>query len=157
MERRPRYIEPMRTRAGFVASLSILCLLTSAGCESSDAADAATPVDSGDVDARVDEMDGDAGDASAPACNVIAPTRCPSPAPTWDDVQPIFIARCAGCHTGAMDEPWSLSDYSHVASWALEVRGQLISCNMPPMPEENPLDDDERLLILEWIFCGAQP
>lgn len=86
---------------------------------------------------------------------VVAPTACPDPAPKYADVAPVFAAKCATCHSGAADGPWPLADYDHVASWQGEIRSQLLSCSMPPPDAGASITDEERMLILTWLRCGA--
>lgn len=96
------------------------------------------------------------GDSSLvdPSCMVQAPTSCPSPAPTYEDVTPIFEARCIICHSGAIDGPWPLTAYEHVADWQDAIRAELLDCSMPPPDAGVPITKDERLAILNWIRCG---
>jgi hypothetical protein len=51
------------------------------------------------------------------------------------------------------DGPWPLEDYSHIVAWRSEVRDEVLTCNMPP-EDGDPLSPDDRLLLMEWIFCG---
>ncbi len=99
--------------------------------------------------------DGSALDAAGPAeCDVVAPTSCPEPKPTYADVEPIFQERCVGCHAGIPDGPWPLTDYGHVSAWFGEIRGAMLSCSMPPADAGIEMPTEERDLILLWIRCG---
>ena len=95
------------------------------------------------------------GRVPGPASCSRAPTECPDPPPHYPDVAPIFAARCAECHYGAVDGPWPLLDYDHVASWQDTIRDDMLDCSMPP-PDLTTAEmpDDERLAILTWIRCG---
>ena len=105
-----------------------------------------------DMDASVGE------DGAAPiACDVVAPTSCPDPAPTYADIEPILEERCIGCHAGIPDGPWPLTSYSHVASWAGQIRAAMMSCAMPPADAGIDMPTEERELILLWIRCGFRP
>jgi uncharacterized membrane protein len=99
-----------------------------------------------------DGGDGD-GDGGNVECTVTAPTGCPDPAPTYDDVEPILAERCVICHDGTQGQ-WPLTTYTHVADWSVEVRAMVGSCIMPPPEEEIPMTDEEREAILTWLVCG---
>ena len=86
-------------------------------------------------------------------CSVQAPTACAEPAPAYADVAPIFEQNCVVCHSGQAGN-WPLSTYSHVASWADEIRGVLLQCAMPPPDSGLRIEDAERDLLLAWIRCG---
>jgi len=92
-----------------------------------------------------------------PACGVVGPTACPSPAPRYADVAAIVDQRCAGpCHSGVLaDGPWPLTDYDHVADWADVIRGELLGCSMPPADSDVMMTLEERLAVLTWIRCGS--
>ena len=90
------------------------------------------------------------------SCDVQAPTVCPTPAPTYSDVEPIIQSRCVVCHSGTIGGPWALTDYPHVADWKNEVRGNLLDCSMPPSDAGFVMPEEERTRILEWVLCGAK-
>lgn len=150
-------------------------VLNDAGSARDAAADASAPLDAqpredASLDAALDASldannvgDGGrpAGDASfvadaaaIPACNVMAPTACATPAPRYADVAPIFEARCAICHGRMSDGPWPLDNYEDIAHWTDDVRATLVSCAMPPPDAGVPITDAERLRVLEWLRCG---
>lgn len=97
---------------------------------------------------------GGAGVGAPPECDVVAPTSCPNPAPTYADVEPIFRERCVGCHAGMPGGPWALTSYSHVSAWVGEIRGAMRTCAMPPPDSGMQMPAEEREEILFWIFCG---
>lgn len=122
----------------------------------------AAPNDSGNPDAS--PQDGGGPDAAAsdaapvdaevvPSCEIVAPLECEEPAPTYEDVRPIFSARCVACHNGAGEE-WPLTSYQHVADWSGEIRAQMLGCTMPPPDSGLRMPDAERDLILRWLRCG---
>ena len=115
-----------------IATALLLCL---GACS-----DDASGTDGGDVDANVE-------------CTVTAPTECPDPSPTYDDVEPILAERCVICHDGLQGQ-WPLTTYTHVADWNAEVRAMVGSCTMPPPEEAIPMTDQEREAILTWLVCG---
>ncbi|HXJ22232.1 MAG TPA: hypothetical protein VMT03_18580 [Polyangia bacterium] len=121
--------------------LLISAVLTAAACSSGPGA-------------RGSSSDGGGIGAAVP-CSVTAPTSCPSPGPSFADVQPIIQQNCAGpCHSGIPGGPWPLTSYEHVADWADVIRSDLVACNMPPADGGVSLDDADRLAILTWIRCG---
>lgn len=95
------------------------------------------------------------GQPDAPQCTVAAPVACPTPAPRFADVAPIFERRCASCHTGERSEPWPLDTYSHVADWQDLVRVEIANCTMPPRDSGITLSEEEQETILAWVKCGA--
>ena len=87
--------------------------------------------------------------------DLVAPTSCPSPAPAYASVKPIFEQRCTTCHAGVPGGPWSLRDYEHIVDWADTIRGELLGCAMPPPDAGVPITKEERLAILTWIRCDT--
>lgn len=109
----------------------------------------------GDSDGEAPHHDGTAGAPSGPGgCTVKAPTACVEPAPTYDDVAPIFEQRCVVCHSGVPNGPWPLTTYAHVATWRDTVRAVLVTCAMPPADAGFTLPAEESEQILAWIRCG---
>ncbi len=98
-------------------------------------------------------------DSGSPAaCTVVPPTACPTPAPTYADVQPIFARRCVSCHSGATPSgPWPLRDYDHIVDWADTINAEIRTCSMPPRDQDSgpAMPDDERVALLTWILCGS--
>jgi len=89
----------------------------------------------------------------APVCTVKPVEDCPSPAPTYADVVPIFDAKCNGCHSDASSGPWPLTDYDSVEAWWDLIRRDTLNCSMPPADSGLVLTSDESTLILTWIAC----
>jgi hypothetical protein len=121
-------------------------------------ADEAESSAAGAADARAGgERDAGGEDASAAVdpvrCEVTAPTACSDPPLRYADVEPIFAERCASCHGGA-DGRWPLTQYQHVADWYAEIRGQMLTCGMPPVDSGIQMSRAERERILLWIRCG---
>ena len=128
---------PRRPRAEWWAGL-FLAAGTLVGCSSA----------GGDQDAgRTSEL------LVPEECDAVAPTSCVSPAPVWDDVQPIFATRCAVCH-GNIPGHWPLDTYGHVVDWNVEIRGMVLSCAMPPPDSDVTISLEERQLILQWLRCN---
>ena len=86
---------------------------------------------------------------------VVSPTACPSPAPKYADVEPIFKKRCVTCHvTGNKNGYWPLDDYTHVTDWFDTIASNLAACTMPPPDANAPIPREESELILTWLKCG---
>jgi hypothetical protein len=115
-------------------------------------------LDAGLLDARTAAQDArapapDASLASA-SCATYAPTSCPSPAPRYADVEPIFRERCVICHSPRWTGPWPLDAYQHVSDWQDDIRSAMLDCSMPPPDAGVPVPTAERMQILTWIRCG---
>lgn len=100
------------------------------------------------------------GGGDGDSCNVTRPAECPSDAPTYADVEPIFQERCVGCHTGdgtSVDCPtcWGLTNYEDIEHWSDPIRDAMLECEMPPVSSGKTMTTTERMEILEWIRCGA--
>ncbi|HKO50367.1 MAG TPA: hypothetical protein VJV79_21740 [Polyangiaceae bacterium] len=87
-------------------------------------------------------------------CAVTAPTECLEPELRYANLAPIFEQHCAECHTGKAGGPWPLDDYDSIADWADVMRTELVSCTMPPPGSSNPLRNQDRARILNWLRCG---
>lgn len=88
-------------------------------------------------------------------CPNDVPASCPTPAPTWADVEPIFDAHCTKCHgPGGVEASRPLDTYDHVYAERTTVLTKLHGCLMPPAPER-PLSSDDRQLVLSWLVCRA--
>jgi uncharacterized membrane protein len=87
-------------------------------------------------------------------CDATAPTECPTPIPTYADVQPIIERRCVTCHSDTSTGPWPLTTYQDVADWYDVVRDEVLRCTMPPPDSAEPLTSAESQAILAWIRCG---
>jgi uncharacterized membrane protein len=88
-----------------------------------------------------------------PTCDVKAVAECPSPAPTYVDVKPLFDTHCNVCH-GVRDEIWPLDNYDDVSAWQLDIRGELLECTMPPADAGTGMTLEEKTQIITWIRCG---
>jgi hypothetical protein len=120
-----------------------------------DPADAGAPGEAA-ADAGEDPDGADSGVLAGSTfgdCDITAPTRCSDPPLRYADVEPIFMQRCTSCH-GGMDGRWPLTTYQHVADWYAEIRGQMLSCSMPPSSSGLSMPRAERERILLWIRCG---
>jgi len=114
-----------------------------------------------DTDAALDTSRDTASDTTSdvrdsgppPPCLTTAPTACPDPMPTYDEVEPLIAERCVTCHDGLHTNTWPLSDYQHVSDWKDTIRSAMLDCSMPPPEERLPMSTEERMLILEWLRC----
>ncbi|QSQ27148.1 hypothetical protein JY651_20525 [Pyxidicoccus parkwayensis] len=123
-------------------------------CFTTMACDDSTSTPGDGVDSGVSIPDGGTGHEQPPTCDVQAPTACPSPAPRYADVAPIFEQRCVICHDTAPGGPWPLNDYGHVSDWQETIRASQLDCSMPPSDAGVRITLEERLAILQWIRCG---
>ena len=79
-------------------------------------------------------------------CHVQAPTACPAPPVTYEDVAATF---------SVPGGPWPLLTYEDTVDWQDVIRGYLLDCSMPPPDSGVTLSDEDRLAILTWIRCGG--
>ncbi len=128
----------------------------SLGPSTVDPIDAGSEPDPDPTDAS-DISDATIREGSTHMCSVTAPTACPDPAPHYADVAPIFQRRCIICHSGAVDGPWPLTNYEHIADWQDIIRGDMLDCTMPPVDAGVPITREERMAILTWIRCALPP
>lgn len=83
------------------------------------------------------------------------PQACPSPAPAYADVAPVFAAHCTKCHgPDGVEATRPLDSYAHIVKLKSPVLNQIYACVMPPSPEP-ALSSSERKLVLSWLVCGA--
>lgn len=87
--------------------------------------------------------------------------------PTWaDDVQPIFAARCQGCHTAGGVAPFGLDSYTEAAQWAQASAAAVEARTMPPWlvtddgtcgdwADSDWLSDEELATVRAWADAGA--
>jgi hypothetical protein len=87
--------------------------------------------------------------------------------PTWDDVAPLFAAKCASCHRDGGVAPFSLTNALSAKAYAAAILRMTQSGAMPPwMPgADSPpylgssrriLTPDEKYLIAAWVRGGAR-
>jgi hypothetical protein len=92
------------------------------------------------------------------------PTTCPTPRVTFDDVKPIFQARCvSACHNGVTPDPnipgatlWPLVERMHILDWQDSVRAMMADCSMPPPDAGVPMTIEDRRAIIEFIRCEGR-
>ena len=87
--------------------------------------------------------------------------------PTWDDVAPLFAAKCAGCHQAGGVAPFSLTSALAAKAYVPSILRMTQRGAMPPwMPgPDSPaylgssrriLTPDEKFLIAAWVRGGAK-
>ncbi len=87
--------------------------------------------------------------------------------PTWDDVAPVFAAKCASCHRDGGVAPFSLTSALSAKAYAQSILRMTERGAMPPwMPgSDSPaylgasrriLTPDEKFLIAAWVRGGAR-
>ena len=83
---------------------------------------------------------------------------CASGSPLYDDVAPIFAARCTVCHqAGGLQVTFSFDTYAAIhddPQKRTRTLTQIYGCRMPP-PCAPDLSAAERKTMLEWFVCGA--
>ncbi len=96
-----------------------------------------------------------------------ATPRATSATPTWNDVAPIFAAKCAGCHMPGGIAPFSITSPRSAAAHADAIEVMTQTGVMPPWPpgRDSPpyLGSDRRILtpqekdlIARWARGGAR-
>lgn len=86
-------------------------------------------------------------------CDTTLVTECPSPAPTYTEVQQLFDTHCNICH-GTNGTEWPLENYDDISAWQIDIRGELLDCSMPPADAGTHMTLAEKQQILTWIRCG---
>ena len=80
------------------------------------------------------------------------------------DIEPIFQARCQGCHRTGEAAPMALLTYKDARPWAKAIRAAVASGKMPPWtpdPRFGKFSNDlslrpsEKEAIIAWIDAGA--
>lgn len=78
------------------------------------------------------------------------------------DISRIFAKRCTGCHAASSSIP--LHSYETVRPWAVDIKEQVLSRQMPPwgavkgfgnLSHDAGLTEEEILIIAAWVVGGA--
>jgi hypothetical protein len=142
----------MRRLLGIVTLCATLC-----GCAAKD--DPQQVPGDGGVDLATCVTDGPVG-TPRPNCPSDLPPDddCATASPVYDDVAPIFAARCRICHTaGGLETKYVFDTYAQihdVSAIRTLILTQIYSCRMPPSCAPD-LSADERKTMLKWFVCGA--
>jgi hypothetical protein len=92
----------------------------------------------------------------APACTVVLPKQCPTPAPSYaTDVAPIFQGICNNCHSpGKQTGTIPFNNYVQIYARRTTVLDQVYRCKMPPV-DGTPATPAEVQTLLTWLICDA--
>ncbi|MBF83107.1 MAG: hypothetical protein CL489_01380 [Acidobacteria bacterium] len=80
------------------------------------------------------------------------------------DVYPIFLAQCGGCHAPGAVAPMSLLSYGDAYPWAQSIKEELVNLTMPPwQPEDGfgrfkhggSLTAQQLDIVVEWANGGT--
>lgn len=85
---------------------------------------------------------------------------------TFNDVAPIFQAKCQNCHEPGSIGPFSLATYAEARPWARSIKNRVETRQMPPyhidrsvgvtkFKNDMALTDDQIALISKWVDTGA--
>jgi hypothetical protein len=78
------------------------------------------------------------------------------------DISRIFLKRCAACHAASASMP--LTSYQEVRPWAVDIKEQVLSRQMPPwgavkgfgnLLPDGALSQEEIMIIAAWVVGGA--
>lgn len=133
------------------AAAALLGLLVVGGCDSNGAAV------------------GDGAAPNTPGGDAVSPDGA-GDSPTWhQQVAPLIIERCAGCHVADGIAPFALDEYAAAAAFAPLIASAVESGSMPPFGArttdscepphpfrgDNSLSEDEIALLRRWADTGA--
>ena len=85
---------------------------------------------------------------------------------TFNDVAPIFQAKCQSCHEPGSIGPFSLATYTEARPWARSIKNRVSTRQMPPwhidrsvgvtkFKNDMALSDEQIDLIVKWVDGGA--
>lgn len=82
-----------------------------------------------------------------------------------EDVAPILIERCVGCHQEQGVAPWVMDGHRMVQGWSGMIRETLLTRRMPPgqidydyasrYEDVHHITDEEMQILMRWIETGA--
>lgn len=82
-----------------------------------------------------------------------------------EDVAPILIDRCVGCHQKQGVAPWVMDGHRMVQGWSGMIRETLLTRRMPPgqidydyasrYEDVHHISDEEMQILMRWIETGA--
>src|SRR5262249_31491568 len=98
----------------------------------------------------------------APACGGGTPSTTTGQLTFWQDVAPIYNAKCVGCHQTGGIAPFRLDDYADAKAYAPLELGRVSAGTMPPYFEvhdgscgsfhdEATLTDAEKTTVTHWL------
>mgnify|MGYP003343246908 CR=1 FL=1 len=97
---------------------------------------------------------------------VFSVTSAAAQTPTFNDVAPIFQAKCQSCHEPGSIGPFSLATYTEARPWARSIKQRVQTRQMPPwhidrsvgvtkFKNDMSLTDEQIELIARWVDGGA--
>lgn len=82
------------------------------------------------------------------------------------DVAPILVERCVGCHREQGVAPWVMDGHRMVQGWSSMIRETLLTRRMPPgqidydyanrYEDVHHISDEEMQILMSWIESGAR-
>lgn len=78
------------------------------------------------------------------------------------EISRIFLQHCAGCHGAGASIP--LGSYEQVRPWAVDIKEQVLSRQMPPwgavkgfgdLSPDRALSEEEMMIVAAWVVGGA--
>lgn len=113
-----------------------------------------------------DDSDDDAADDSSGGADESSTTEATPAITYWQDLAPIIMDRCAGCHTDGGIAPFALDTYEAAAPWAAAAAEAVANHSMPPWlvtadgscgeyRDARVLDDAEIDVFAQWAHGGA--
>ena len=82
----------------------------------------------------------------------------------FDDIYPIFEAKCGGCHRDGGVAPMSLLTYDEAYPWAVSIKNEVLGLTMPPWSaderygefrHDGRLSAEEMDTIVDWCLGGS--
>ncbi len=109
---------------------------------------------------------GSTGEGSSGETPTGTTTEGVAPPTYWQDVAPIYFARCATCHQDSGIAPFVLTDHASAKQWAAPSAAAVTARTMPPWLvrddgscgsfQDSPvLSDDEIATIQAWVDGGS--
>jgi hypothetical protein len=151
----------MSLRVDVVRALRLASCLSLVSMSCSGEPPLGAPTDSGTPDVDLATCVADASlRVPRPGCPSDFPTDtdCPTASPVYDDVAPIFAARCSICHrANGLETKFVFDTYAEIHdndATRADIITQIYSCRMPPSCAPNLLLE-ERQVMLKWFACSA--
>ncbi len=109
---------------------------------------------------------GEASTDETPTGTTMDPTEGVAPPTYWQDVAPIYFARCATCHQDGGIAPFVLTDHATAKQWAAPSAAAVTARTMPPwlvrddgtcgtFQDSPALTEDEVATIEAWVDGGS--
>ena len=109
---------------------------------------------------------GETGTAAGTGSSGDEPTGGPAAATYWQDVAPIYFARCVTCHQAGGIAPFKLDSYAEAKTWAMASAAAVEARTMPPwlvtddgscgtFQDSKALPPAEIETIRAWVEAGT--